>query len=158
MSTTAGARSVVVTDAECGLSFPALVTYPAAAAEVPRRVGPYEISAAWDATPADGAFPLVVVSHGSGGSHLTHRGLAVHLARRGFVVALPEHPRNNRNDDSLAGTAELLARRPHDLRRAIDHAYAESTEWTPPILLSKCSGRMMLKSLPSEHRNCSGIA
>ncbi|MFL5350272.1 MAG: hypothetical protein ACJ8AT_36315 [Hyalangium sp.] len=37
------------------------------------------------------------MSHGTGGSPWTYRGMAAHLARAGFVVALPEHPGNNRS-------------------------------------------------------------
>ena len=64
--------------------------------------------------------PLIVISHGNGGSHLGYRTLADYLARHGFVVAMPEHPRNNRNNNELAGTAENLENRPRHLRRAID--------------------------------------
>jgi len=123
---TAGCRAVEVRDEGTGTAFPALVLYPSGAPERPTRLGPYRLDVAMDGPVADGAFPLVVVSHGSGGSHLAYRTLAAHLARRGFVVALPEHPRNNRDDDTLAGTDTLLAERPRQASLAIDRVYADA--------------------------------
>ncbi|MBV9878975.1 MAG: hypothetical protein JO180_00685 [Gemmatirosa sp.] len=121
-----GARLATVHD-EDGTAFPTLVLYPSRDTERPERVGPYVLDVAMDGQVDDGAFPLVVVSHGSGGSHLAYRTLGAHLARRGFVVALPAHPRNNRDDDTLAGTHTILADRPRQLRRVIDWAYADAT-------------------------------
>ncbi|MCD6026160.1 MAG: hypothetical protein K0R08_679, partial [Solimicrobium sp.] len=48
----------------------------------------------------------------------------VHLARAGFVVALPEHPGNNRTDNSLEGTIANLENRPRHIRLVIDAAFA----------------------------------
>jgi predicted dienelactone hydrolase len=50
------------------------------------------------------------------------RGLATHLVNAGFVVALIEHPGNNRNDDSLANTVQILEDRPRHVRTAIELA------------------------------------
>jgi predicted dienelactone hydrolase len=58
----------------------------------------------------------VLISHGSGGSPLVYRTLVRFLARNGYIVAAPEHPRNNRNNNELAGTAEILSSRPRHLR------------------------------------------
>jgi predicted dienelactone hydrolase len=124
--TTAGGRTAELFDAEGGSTMRLLALYPARDPERPRQFGPYTVDAAWDAPIEDSVFPLVVISHGSGGTHLGYRTLAAHLARRGFVVVLPEHPRNNRNDDSLAGTHTLLADRPRQLRLATDWAYADA--------------------------------
>lgn len=124
MSRSAGCRIVDPVD-EPGAPFPMLVMYPT---ESPQRRatlgGLYTADVAMDAPLASGVFPLVVVSHGSGGSHLLYRTLAAHLARHGFVVALPEHPRNNRNDNELAGTAAILANRPRHIRLVVDWAFS----------------------------------
>ncbi|HET6229572.1 MAG TPA: alpha/beta fold hydrolase [Longimicrobiaceae bacterium] len=101
--------------------------YPSATAERAERIGPYVVDVAMDGPVAAGSFPLVIVSHGTGGSHLAYRTLAMHLARRGFVVMLPEHPRNNRNDDSLSGTDTILADRPRQVSATIDWAYADAS-------------------------------
>ena len=73
---------------------------------------------------APGQWPLVVISHGSGGSNLSHRTLAVHLARNGYVVAMPEHPGDNRRNNQLAGTDAILAQRPADVRFAMNWVFS----------------------------------
>lgn len=120
MGTFAGYRAVEVADEEGGVTFPLAIFYPIAAPETEQRLGPYRLALARDAAPGAGPFPLVLISHGSGGSHLAHRTLARHLARNGFVVGMPEHPFNNRNDNSLVDTVENMANRPRHLRAAID--------------------------------------
>jgi predicted dienelactone hydrolase len=85
-------------------------------------MGPYELTVAMDGPPSGGPWPVVVISHGSGGSPLTHRELGLHLARAGFLVLMPEHPRNNRHDNSLANSSAILEQRPRDVRAAISWA------------------------------------
>lgn len=103
-----------------GEAMPLVMLYPSLTPARDVRRGPYTLEVAVGGEWLPGAHPLVVVSHGSGGAPLTHRGLASHLARAGFVVLLPEHPGNNRNDDSLRGTAALLARRPRHVHALLD--------------------------------------
>jgi predicted dienelactone hydrolase len=50
----------------------------------------------------------------------------VHLARAGFVVALPEHPGNNRSDNSLANTAANLENRPRHVRLVLDAIFEDA--------------------------------
>lgn len=123
---TAGCCRMTVPAPDTASPVPVLVMYPTHAPATPVPFGPYQLSVAMDAPVAAGRFPLVVISHGSGGTPLTHRDLAVHLARRGHVVALPEHPGNNRTDNSLAGTEAILAARPRLLRAVIDAMLASS--------------------------------
>lgn len=104
-----------------------LVTWPATAPEREVPVERFTMALALDAPVADGRFPLVVVSHGSGGTPFSHRLLARDLARAGFVVAAAEHPGNNRRDDARAGTRALLEARPRELRATIDAAFADPT-------------------------------
>lgn len=125
MNGTVGCRVAALADDESGATVPLLVMYPSSATERPEQLGPYSVNVALNGPVAAGLFPLVIVSHGSGGSHLTHRVLAAGLARHGFVVVLPEHPGNNRNQNELAGTSTLLANRPRQVRLAIDWAYAD---------------------------------
>jgi predicted dienelactone hydrolase len=76
--------------------------------------------------------PLVLISHGGGGSHLAYRTLAVHLAHHGYTVAMPEHPGDNRNDRTLSETVENLENRPRHLRLAID-ALASDSPWREQV-------------------------
>lgn len=74
----------------------------------------------------DGATKLAVFSHGSGSTPQALRGLATYLADvGGYVAAMIEHPGNNRNDNTLADTRQILEDRPRHVRRAIDLGLAE---------------------------------
>ncbi|MEO6280526.1 alpha/beta hydrolase [Roseateles sp.] len=121
----AGCRLARVHDAVQGVDLPLALMYPVQAAATTRRLGPYEVHAAWDAPPAGAHLPLVVLSHGNNGSPWTLGDLAADLARAGFVVALPEHVGNSRSDSSLAGTLANLRNRPRHLSLAIDAALAD---------------------------------
>jgi dienelactone hydrolase len=121
-----GYQSVELVDERMGVKFPMLVTYPTATPEKIERLGPFSLSVAIGAAPLPGTYPLVIISHGTGGSHLSHRELARHLASEGFIVGVPEHPFNNRNDNSLANSVELLAERPRNIRTAADWFFERS--------------------------------
>lgn len=68
--------------------------------------------------PVEGSgLPLVVMSHGNGGSFASHADTAVALAKAGFVVAALTHPGDNWKDQSKATD---MAARPQALSRLID--------------------------------------
>jgi predicted dienelactone hydrolase len=125
MKSFVGYRSVDLIEDENGVAFPMAIMYPTTVPARTERLGPFTLDIAIDAAPKPGAYRLVLVSHGSGGSPMTHRMLAHHLASNGFVVGLPEHPFNNRNDNSLAGTDEILSTRPQHIRTAVDWFFTE---------------------------------
>jgi predicted dienelactone hydrolase len=116
----AGSHQIQVQDEARGLSFPVLILYPTETPSAPTPFGPYPFDVSPEAPVAEGRFPLVVVSHGSGGSPFVYRTITTHLARNGYVVAHLEHPGNSRNDNSLEGTYENLVRRPRHVRLTID--------------------------------------
>jgi len=105
-------------------TIPLWLLYPTRAPTRAERFGPYALDAALDGAPAGEALPLVVISHGTGGSPWVYRDLAAYLVRAGFVVALPAHPGNHRGDNSLEETAANLENRPRHVRYVIDAAYA----------------------------------
>jgi len=115
-----GSRQIRIEDEAKGISFPALVLYPTEVPSTPTAFGPYTLDTSPNAPVAEGRFPLVVVSHGNGGSHLAYRTFGAHLARNGYVVALLEHAGNNRNDNQLEGTLENLVNRPRHVRLTMD--------------------------------------
>ena len=104
----------------------ALLHYPSVQPSVPTRFGPYEVDVSVAAPLAPGRFPLVLVSHGSGGSPLLYRTLSVALARSGYIVALPKHPGNSLGDDDLANTVANLRDRPRQLLRLLDALLADA--------------------------------
>ena len=121
----AGCRDVDLADAVQGERIPLRLLYPTRAPSRLERLGPYPVDIALGAPPEGDGLKLVVISHGTGGSPLVYRHLALHLARAGFVVALPVHPGNNRDDDRLAGTAANLENRPRHLQLVLDAAFAD---------------------------------
>jgi predicted dienelactone hydrolase len=128
-----GYRNVDVQDVLTGESFPVALWYPTPAAPAPlfvtgslslcrlpaiicRRIA-YEMAVSRDAPVAAGSFGVIVVSHGAGGMALLHRGLAIGLASRGYVVAAPTHPRGKGDDISGVG---VWVGRPKQVSRVID--------------------------------------
>jgi predicted dienelactone hydrolase len=69
--------------------------------------------------------PLVLVSHGNGGSALGHVDLAMALARAGFVVVAPTHPGDNYADTSAQGAADLYSRRNRHMRSSLDYMLSQ---------------------------------
>lgn len=106
-----------------GLSFPMVVMYPTDSSEQEERIGPYLLEVAKGAILREGKYPLVLISHGTGGSPLVYRTLARQIASHGYIVGLPEHPFNNRNDNRWEGTLANLQNRPRLLQSAIDWFY-----------------------------------
>ncbi|WP_454909393.1 alpha/beta hydrolase family protein [Variovorax gossypii] len=70
---------------------------------------------------AGAALPLVVVSHGTGGSFLGHHDTDAALADAGFVVAAISHPGDNFRDLSRQGYLSAFATRPEDMKRLVDY-------------------------------------
>jgi predicted dienelactone hydrolase len=86
----------------------------------------YPASAAGEsATPAPGRFPLLLFSHGSGGSERNQRGWAAHLASKGYVVLAPRHWGDSYDKPRGRGTDVQLVRRPQQAAEALDTVLAD---------------------------------
>lgn len=101
-------------------TFPMSIMYPTDKEGKIEAIGPFHLDVSINAQPKEGKYPLVLISHGSGGGNLLYRTLAHYLARNGFIVGMPEHPFNNFNDNTLEGTVENLESRPRHINVAID--------------------------------------
>jgi predicted dienelactone hydrolase len=64
--------------------------------------------------------PLIVVSHGKGGSFIGHHDTDEVLADAGFVVAAINHPGDNFSDLSRVSDLSIYVERPTDIKRLID--------------------------------------
>lgn len=115
-----GYCEVELVDNYCGVTFPMSVMYPTDETGKIEEIGPFSMELSINAKPKDGKFPLILISHGSGGGNLLYRTLAHYLACNGFIVGMPEHPFNNFNNNTLEGTVENLENRPRHLNIAID--------------------------------------
>ena len=123
MSYQVGSITLQVPDPVLNLAYPLYVFYPTQAVAEPTNFGPYRLDVAMKAPIIPGNNRLILISHGSGGSPLVYRSLAMHLVQQGFVVACPEHPHNNRNNNDWEGTLHNLEHRPRHLKLALDTAF-----------------------------------
>jgi predicted dienelactone hydrolase len=102
---------------------PVHIWYPAQASGMPELIGQnalmYGFHAQRDAAPRDGALPLIVFSHGSGGRMSQMHWLATELAERGYVVAGVNHPGTTSMDSDPHQTIKIWER-PADLRALLD--------------------------------------
>jgi predicted dienelactone hydrolase len=125
-SSNVGYRRIEIQDSAVGERFPVAVWYPTSAQPSVVEFGPYAMRVARAATPADGKFGLVVISHGSGGDTFAHRDLAMALASAGYVVAAPMHPRDNFQDMSGVGSVSVWTGRPKQVSRVIDRVLEDN--------------------------------
>jgi len=114
-----GFQAITIQDPVNGGTMPGYVFYPSTKTSTVTWHGPYELHATADAPPIPGAKPLVVISHGHGGSDLGHHDLAVYLASHGIVVATLQHPKDNFIDDSGDGHPEVMIGRPIQVKATI---------------------------------------
>lgn len=109
-------------------SIPCALWYPTHEPAKTSRHGIYDFCVAKKAVIAEGAHPLVVTSHGSGGTRFGHCKTAEFLAQNGYMVLAPEHPFNNFFDDSGVGSARVYSSRSRHLKSALD-AVLEDAHW-----------------------------
>lgn len=109
-------------------SIPCALWYPTDNLAEVTRHGVYDFCVAKKAVIQDGPHPLVVMSHGSGGTRFGHCKTAEFLAQNGYMVLAPEHPFNNFFDDSGVGSAHVYSARSRHLKSALDALLADE-EW-----------------------------
>ena len=79
-----------------------------------------------DVLPSKKRYPLIVLSHGTGGAALQMMWLGEYLARRGFIVAAANHHGNTGAEDKLtAQGSRLWWERSRDLSVTIDKMLAD---------------------------------
>ncbi len=94
------------------------VWYPTSGVAGVRPIGPFLEAVATDGPVAGNRLPLIVISHGNGGSSTSHVDTAMALARAGFVVAALTHTGDNYRDHSRAID---MANRPRQLKLLVDY-------------------------------------
>jgi predicted dienelactone hydrolase len=92
-----------------------------------------------DLPPSDRKFrPLVIFSHGSGGTNIQSIALMETLASHGFYVAAPDHTGNTTTDvtNGTSDPSDVVARnRPQDVSVVIDYMIARSFDVAGPFFL-----------------------
>ena len=94
------------------------IWYPSQAAAKPVSLGPTTMTVAFNAPVNGKALPMVVMSHGTGGSLLGHFDTGIALADAGYVVVAMNHTGDNYADQSRS--ADIMDR-PRQVSRVIDH-------------------------------------
>lgn len=137
-----GQRTLSLTDSgDSGRSFSVDVWYPVDAADtagvanaeysfIPGLGYTSEVSFT-DAPAAQGPFPLVVYSHGSGGFRWVATFFTEFLASKGFVVAAPDHTGNTAIDGFTGGSVDSPTNannRPGDVTDTIDAVLAANDD------------------------------
>jgi len=97
--------------------------YPTEAVAHEVDLGPFTLNIARGGAVAGQGLPLIVMSHGNGGSSLGHHDTAVALAQAGYVVAAVTHTGDNHADQSREAS---MMERPRHVSRVIDHML---TKW-----------------------------
>ncbi|WP_019615193.1 alpha/beta hydrolase family protein [Psychromonas ossibalaenae] len=120
MNYSAGSKTIKIQDEINNINFQSWILYPSIDNSQDIKIGPYSINVCPEGKLAKGNFPLVIISHGGGGSHLLYRIVAQHLAENGYIVAMPEHHGNNRNDNYLEGHNKNLTLRTRHIRLVTD--------------------------------------
>jgi predicted dienelactone hydrolase len=97
------------------------IWYPSDAPASPRPLALFTQTVAPGGAVAGEKLPLILMSHGSGGSFEGHYDTALALAQAGFVVAAVTHTGNNYRDDSRFAN---LVDRPRHVIRMLDYMLA----------------------------------
>ena len=78
-------------------------------------VGPFQQMVVHDSVVSGNRLPLVLISHGTGGSEGSHYDTALALAAEGFVVVALTHTGDNYMDQSYVGNRMNLTDRPRQV-------------------------------------------
>lgn len=117
----AGISATVIPATGTDRALEVFVWSPCASAPAELRMGPYVVRATKDCPVSGRALPLVVFSHGQGGTRLGHHDTATALADAGFLVASVNHPGDTFGDDASASEVGIFESRPADVSRVITH-------------------------------------
>lgn len=124
----AGVKFVRIPADAAGPELKAIVWTPCADTAQAFTVGPYELKGKRDCPTAGDKLPLVLISHGHGGTFLDHHDLPETLADAGFVVAAINHPGDTFSDMSHAADIQEFVERPVDIKRLVDYMLGNASD------------------------------
>ena len=94
---------------------PVAIWFPTPEPASPIKAGPFTLVAASNVAMRETQHPLVIISHGTGGSNIAHHPVAEALAKNDFMVAALTHPGDNYQDRSLVADDRYFDERPRQL-------------------------------------------
>ncbi|MEQ6967218.1 alpha/beta hydrolase family protein [Pectobacterium polaris] len=117
-----GFQQLTLADEATNRPLDVAVFYPASSSSQTTTIGENiafpGIVVSKNSEPEFGQHPLIVVSHGYGGSWFNQLWLAQALVKQGYIVAAPNHP-GTTTKDMRPENAQALWQRPHDISRVI---------------------------------------
>jgi predicted dienelactone hydrolase len=96
------------------------IWYPSSGQPSPLPLGMFSQTVAANSEVSGENLPLVLISHGTGGSLASHYDTAIALAEAGFVVAALTHTGDNYADQSYVGNRKDLIDRPRQVKVVLD--------------------------------------
>lgn len=128
-----GSQQEAIVDLPTQRTLNVRIFYPSDSQQEPRQQAANRVFAGFtaiaDAPLAQGHFPLIILSHGSGGNNASLAWLAVPLAARGAIVIAASHPGSTTGDSSPATDLTLQIT---DLSFMLTH-YLQSAPWRQAI-------------------------
>ena len=113
-----------------GPAFNAAIWYPCSEPGGEISLGDITLPGVKDCPISGDRLPLVVISHGRGGSFIGHHDTAETLADAGFVVAALNHPGDNASDLSHTQDRAVFIERPRDVKRLMNSCSASPAATT----------------------------
>ncbi|RRO11155.1 alpha/beta hydrolase family protein [Pectobacterium aquaticum] len=117
-----GFQHITLADGATNRPLDVAVFYPASSSSQTTTIGDNAvfpgIAVSKNAVPESGEYPLIVVSHGYGGSWFNQFWLAQVLVKQGYIVAAPNHLGTTFKDMRVEKAQELWLR-PNDISRVI---------------------------------------
>ena len=111
-----GLQTLTFCEPAKGILLDVSIWYPTRRAPTSLTFGSWTFNASRRAQPASpGPFPLILLSHDSGGNRFSHNPLAIALAKQGFIVAAPTHRQDNIDRMPQLFTPDQLATRAREL-------------------------------------------
>lgn len=108
------------------------IWYPALRQAQELHYGVWSLRGSLNARPAQGSFPLIVLSHASAATRFSYASLCAWLASRGFIVVAPTHNTDCLDNMDDFFTWKQLVNRAREIRQSIDVALAQ-TDLAPAI-------------------------
>lgn len=120
-----GIKKIAVNDPVSQQPMQAVAFFPSHGQADHTVIGPYELAVSRQAAIAEGAFPVILLSHGTMGSMLGHHDFASGLAQQGYMVVSVMHPGDNFQDPRLIGTSSVIYGRALQISAALSAALAD---------------------------------
>jgi predicted dienelactone hydrolase len=116
----AGLRLIDIPASADGPALKGAIWYPCSEPPEEVNLGKITLPAVKDCPLLREKLPLIVVSHGRGGSFTGHHDTDEVLADAGFIVAAINHSGDTASDLSRSGDLSAFVERPTDIKRLID--------------------------------------